>query len=100
MDLEERERLRTQIADFRLSVVAELCNAYITDEERHYLKKNPKDSMLFQDQQKQVYHPRQSAAGLQSTDCMGKKDFSLNKGKIEDVPDLLKITRLRQLSKS
>ncbi len=39
MDLEERERLRTQIADFRLSVVAELCNAYITDEERRTLLK-------------------------------------------------------------
>ncbi|MCK5671945.1 MAG: helix-turn-helix domain-containing protein, partial [Spirochaetales bacterium] len=39
MDFEERERIRTQIADFRLSVVAELCNAYIPDEERRTLLK-------------------------------------------------------------
>lgn len=39
MDFEERERLRTQIADFRLSVVAELCNAYLSNEEKKLLLK-------------------------------------------------------------
>ncbi|MEA1910689.1 MAG: DDE-type integrase/transposase/recombinase [Spirochaetota bacterium] len=39
MDFEERERIRTQIADFRLSVVAELCNAYSSNEEKKLLLK-------------------------------------------------------------
>jgi len=39
LDFEERERLRTQIADFRLSVVAELCNAYLSNEEKKLLLK-------------------------------------------------------------
>ena len=39
MDFEERERVRTQIADFRLSVVGELCNAYLSDEEKKSLLK-------------------------------------------------------------
>lgn len=34
MDHEERERQRQQIADFRYSVVGELCNPYLTDDER------------------------------------------------------------------
>ncbi len=37
MDLEQRERLRQQIADFRFSVVAELCNPYLSDTERRAL---------------------------------------------------------------
>lgn len=39
MDFEERERVRTQIADFRLSVVGELCNAYLSDKEKKSLLK-------------------------------------------------------------
>ncbi len=39
MDFEERERVRTQIADFRYSVVAELCNPYLSDEEKKLLLK-------------------------------------------------------------
>ena len=39
MDFEERERIRTQIADFRYSVVAELCNAYLSDKEKKSLLK-------------------------------------------------------------
>ena len=39
MDFEERERVRTQIADFRYSVVAELCNPYLSDEEKKSLLK-------------------------------------------------------------
>jgi len=37
MDFEGRELLRTQIADFRYSVVAELCNPYLDDDERRSL---------------------------------------------------------------
>ncbi len=37
MDFEVRELLRTQVADFRYSVVAELCNPYLEDEERKQL---------------------------------------------------------------
>ena len=39
MDFEERERVRIQIADFRYSVVAELCNAYLSDKEKKSLLK-------------------------------------------------------------
>ena len=39
MDHEERERQRQQIADFRYSVVGELCNPYLTDDERKTLIK-------------------------------------------------------------
>ena len=37
MNSEERERLRMAIADFRYSVVAELCNPYLEDEQRRDL---------------------------------------------------------------
>lgn len=46
MDHEERERLRQQIADFRYSVVGELCNPYLTDDERKALIK-VKTEMLY-----------------------------------------------------
>lgn len=39
MDFEQRERHRQQIADFRYSVVGELCNPYLTDDERKTLIK-------------------------------------------------------------
>ena len=39
MDFEERERHRQKIADFRYSVVGELCNPYLTDDERKALIK-------------------------------------------------------------
>jgi len=39
MDFEERKRVRNQIADFRYSVVAELCNPYLSDEEKKSLLK-------------------------------------------------------------
>ncbi len=39
MDFEERERHRQKIADFRYSVVGELCNPYLTDDERKTLIK-------------------------------------------------------------
>lgn len=39
MDFEERERNRQKIADFRYSVVGELCNPYLTDDERKALIK-------------------------------------------------------------
>ena len=39
MDHEERERHRQKIADFRYSVVGELCNPYLTDDERNTLIK-------------------------------------------------------------
>jgi len=39
MDFEERERHRQKIADFRYSVVGELCNPYLTDNERKVLIK-------------------------------------------------------------
>ncbi|MCK5674136.1 MAG: transposase, partial [Spirochaetales bacterium] len=39
MDFEKRERIRNQIADFRLSVVGELCNAYLTDKEKKSILK-------------------------------------------------------------
>jgi len=39
MDFEERKRVRNQIADFRYSVVAELCNPYLSDEEKKLLLK-------------------------------------------------------------
>lgn len=39
MDFEERERQRSQIADFRLAVVAELCNVYLSDKEKKSLLK-------------------------------------------------------------
>lgn len=39
MDFEERERVRTQIADFRYSIVGELCNAYLSDKEKKSLLK-------------------------------------------------------------
>jgi len=37
MDHEESERHRQEIADFRHSVVAELCNPYLTDDEKKSL---------------------------------------------------------------
>ena len=39
MDLEEKELHRQRIADFRYSVVAELCNPYLSEEERTSLIK-------------------------------------------------------------
>lgn len=39
MDHEERERHRQEIADFRYSVVAELCNPYLSDDEKKSLIK-------------------------------------------------------------
>ncbi len=39
MDFEEREHHRQKIADFRYSVVGELCNPYLTDDERKALIK-------------------------------------------------------------
>lgn len=39
MDFEEKERHREEIADFRYSVVAELCNPYLTEEEKKALIK-------------------------------------------------------------
>ena len=39
MDNEEKERHRQQVADFRYSVVGELCNPYLTDDERKALIK-------------------------------------------------------------
>ncbi len=39
MDSEGRRRLRTEIADFRYSVIAELCNPYLSEEEKKILLK-------------------------------------------------------------
>ena len=39
MDLHERERVRKEIADFRYSVIAELCNPYLSEEEKNILLK-------------------------------------------------------------
>jgi len=39
MDLHERERVRKEIADFRYSVIAELCNPYLSEEEKKILLK-------------------------------------------------------------
>ncbi len=39
MNIEERERLRQQIADFRYSVIGELCNPYLSVNERKRLRK-------------------------------------------------------------
>ncbi len=43
MDFEAQERLRKQIADFRYSVVAELCNPYLSENEKKLLLKEKKE---------------------------------------------------------